>query len=68
MSIDPDNQYLYFLDKLGKRVVVTDKKGAYVAQYVDNQISGATNLIVSEAQKKIILLIGDKLMSIDMKN
>lgn len=66
--VDPDNKYLYILDSQGKRVVVTDKKGAYVAQYLDQQISGATNLVVSEAEKKIILLIGDKLMSIDMKN
>jgi len=63
---NPDNQYLYLLDKAGERVVVTDKKGAYIAQYVDPQISGAINLVASEADKKIILLTGDKLYSIDI--
>lgn len=64
----PDNQYLYLLDKAGGRVIVTDKKGAYKAQYVDTQISGALKLIASEANKKIILLTGDKLYSIDIAN
>ena len=65
---NPDNQYLYLLDKSGGRVVVTDKKGTYKSQYVDPQISSATNLVVSEADKKIILLTGDKLYSIDLNS
>lgn len=71
---DADNQYLYFLDKAGKRVVVTDKKGNYVAQYdykaqySGDTIGNATNLVVSEADKKIILLSGDKLLSIDIQH
>jgi hypothetical protein len=63
---NPDNQYLYLLDKAGGRVVVTDKKGAYRAQYVDSQISAAVNLVVSETDKKIVFLTGDKLYSIDI--
>jgi hypothetical protein len=65
---DPDNQYVYLLDKAGKRVVVVDKNGVYKAQYINDQIAGATGLIVSEAQKKIILLTGDKLYSIEIKH
>lgn len=65
---DPDNQYLYLLDRAGKRVVVVDKKGHYKAQYIGDGVQNATNLIVSEANKKIILLTGDKLLSIDLKN
>jgi sugar lactone lactonase YvrE len=65
---NPDNQYLYLLDKAGGRVVVTDKSGGYKAQYVDSQISGAINLVASEADKKIILLTGDRLYSIDLNN
>jgi hypothetical protein len=71
---NPDNQYLYLLDKAGGRVVVTDKSGGYKAQYdykaqyVDSQISGAISLVASEADKKIILLTGDKLYSIDLSN
>lgn len=65
---DGDNADIYFLDRAGKRVVVTDKNGKYIAQYIDDQISGATGLVVSEAAKKIILLTGDKLLSIDIKH
>lgn len=65
---DPDNQYLYLLDKAGRRVVVVDKKGKYKAQYTNEQIGGAKSLVVSEAQKEIILLTGDKLLSIEIKH
>lgn len=65
---DTDNQNVYVLDKAGKRVVVIDKKGQYKAQYTAESIGGATNLVVSESEKKIILLSGDKLFSIDLKN
>lgn len=63
-----DNQWVYFLDRAGKRVVVTDKKGVYKAQYIADMIGEATNLVVSEADKKIILLVGDKLQSIGIKH
>jgi hypothetical protein len=65
---DADNQYLYLLDRAGKRVVVIDKNGNYKAQYSDDQIGNAESLVVSEVDKKIILLTGDKLYSIDIKN
>jgi DNA-binding beta-propeller fold protein YncE len=68
IAADPDNQYIYLLDKAGKRVVVIDKKGKYKAQYTDDQIAGAKSLVVSEAQKQIILLTGDKLLSIEIKH
>lgn len=64
---DADNQNIYLLDRAGKRVVITDKKGKYIAQYIDDSIANATNLVVSEADKKIILLNGDKLYSMDLK-
>jgi len=65
---DPDNQYLYLLDRAGQRVVVTDKKGAYKAQYKDTQIGEAVGLVAYEASKKIILLTGEKLLSLTMKH
>lgn len=63
-----ETQYVYFLDKAGKRVVVTDKKGVYKAQYMADEIGNATNLVVSEAEKKIILLTGEKLFSVDIRH
>jgi hypothetical protein len=68
INADPDNQYIYLLDKAGKRVVVVDKKGKYKAQYTGDQIAGAKSLVVSEAQKQIILLTGDKLLSITIRH
>lgn len=65
---DSDNQYIYLLDKAGKRVVMIDKDGKYKAQYINDQIASATGLVVSESDKKIILLTGQKLLSIDLKN
>lgn len=65
---DADNADVYLLDKAGKRIVVTDKKGKYIAQYISDQISGVTGIVVSEADKKIILLTGDKLFSIEIKH
>ncbi len=65
---DADNANIYILDTAGKRVVVIDKKGKYVAQYINDQIGQASNLVVSEADKKIILLIGDKLYTFDVKH
>ncbi|MGA3291637.1 MAG: hypothetical protein ABSC49_00650 [Candidatus Microgenomates bacterium] len=65
---DPDNQYIYLLDRAGKRVVAVDKTGKYKAQYVGDQIAEAKSLVISEAQKEIIFLTGDKLLSIGMPN
>lgn len=65
---DPDNQDIYLLDRAGKRVVVVDKNGQYKAQYVSDGVANATNLAVSEADKKIILLVGEKLFSLDIKH
>lgn len=65
---DPDNRGVYLLDKAGKRVVVTGKKGEYIAQYIDPEIGSASNLVVSESEKKIILLTGDKLEVVELKH
>ena len=62
---DQDSDFLYILDKSG-RVVVVDKKGEYKAQYSDDKIKEATSLVVSEKDKKIILLVGPKLYSIGL--
>lgn len=63
-----ETEFVYFLDRAGKRVVVTDKKGGYKAQYINDEVGNATNLVVSEKDKKIILLSNDKLLSIEIKH
>ena len=67
ICVEPDNEYVYLLDKAGKRVVVVDKNGKYKAQYLGDQIAYATKIIVSESEGKIILLTGEKLLSIELK-
>lgn len=68
ISADPDNENVYLLDKAGSRVVVIDKNGKYKAQYINEGIAAANSLAVSESEKKIILLTGEKLLSIELKN
>lgn len=62
-----ENKNLYILDTDNKRVVVLDKDGVYLAQYVWAGPLTPTNLIASEKMKKIVLLAGGKLYSIELK-
>jgi hypothetical protein len=57
--------YLVFPEK--KSIVVLTKEGDYQAQYVSDKISEAKGFIVSEKDKKIMILTGDKLYSIELK-
>lgn len=59
---------VYLLDKTNKRVVVLDKSGKYQAQYLNDKIGEANNVLVSEKDKKIILLAGQKLLFLEIKN
>ncbi len=59
---------LYVLDSQNKRVVVLDKDGIYLAQYVWEGDFHPTNLVVSEDPgKKIYLLAAGKLYAIGLK-
>ena len=61
-------KYVYILDRVGGRVIAIDKSGEYKSQYSDEIISQATDLAVSEAEKIIVILAGDKLYSIEAKH
>lgn len=65
---DENEKYLYVLDRNNKRIVVLGKDGVFKAQYKADLISEATDLAVSEDQKKMIILTGSKLYSIDIKH
>jgi len=62
-----DTKYIYVLDKKAHRVVVLDKDGIYLAQYVFTATLNPTRLLVSEMQHKILLLDQGKLYSIELK-
>jgi hypothetical protein len=59
---------IYILDSHNSRVLVVSKEGKFVAQYLADQLKEAKGLAVSEDQKKIIVLLGNKLYSMELKH
>ena len=62
-----ETKNLYILDSKNRRVVILEKDGTYLAQYVWEEAFTATQLAVSEEQKKIYLLSDGKLYAIALK-
>ena len=60
-------KYVYILDNEKGRVVALEKNGDYKIQYVSDDIKKATDLVVDEENKKIILLSGSKLIYFEPK-
>jgi len=58
---------LYFLEAGQKRVVVLDKDGVYLGQYVWQGELVPTELVVSEEDGKILLLASGKVYSLELK-
>ncbi len=63
----PETESVYILDRKNTRVVVIAKNGEYKAQYVWPGIAGVKDLIVNETQKKIFLLTGEKIFTVELK-
>jgi hypothetical protein len=62
-------KFVYLLDSRNGRVVVVDKNGNYVCQYVADKIKSSNFLVVSESQKKAVFSLSDgKLYSFDLKH
>lgn len=57
---------LYVLDSDNKRVIVLDKNGSYVAQYVWQGSISPSTFAVSESNHKIILLFDGKLYTLEL--
>jgi hypothetical protein len=64
-SSEVDN--LYILDSGNSRVVVLGKSGEYKAQYQADKLGVASGLAVNEKDKKIYLVDGSKVYSMDLK-
>ncbi len=60
-------QLLYVLDVQNNRVVVLEKQGLYVAQYVWEALQQPTDLVVSEKHGTILLLSQGKIYSIPLR-
>ncbi len=63
----PEEKNLYVLDRRQTRVVVVSKTGEYQAQYEWPGMAGVKDLIVSEKLKKMFLLTGEKVFTIDLQ-
>jgi hypothetical protein len=59
-----ETNYIYILEPKTKRLVVLDKNGKLKIQYRSDQFDDAKDFIVSEKEKKIYLLCGDKIYGI----
>lgn len=60
-------KHVYVLDSDNKRVVLLDRDGMYAGQYTWQGNIAITQLVVSEALKKILFLAGGKIYSLEMK-
>lgn len=67
ISTSDEEKNLYLLDPGLSRIIVFDKDGAYQAQYQWDELANAKDIVVSEAEKKIFILVGSKIYGIDMK-
>ncbi len=64
-SSDTDN--LYVLDSGNSRLLVLTKTGGYKGQITGDKFATATDLAVDEVGKKVYLLEGSKIYSVDLK-
>lgn len=67
LFVDEDSDDVFLLDSENSRVVVVDKNGQYKSQYVGDKFKTADDLVVDPDQKKMFLLEGNKLYSLDLK-
>lgn len=64
-SSEVDN--VYILDSGNSRLVVVNKTGGYVSQYQGDKFGSSSDLAVDEKGKKVYLLEGSKIYSMDLK-
>lgn len=57
---------LYILDSQNSRIVIFDKTGAFKQSFQSDVLKNASDFTVSEQDKKIIVLTGNKLYEIDI--
>lgn len=65
---DAEAQNLYVLDKSAHKVKIFDKKGKFVGEYDAPEIADTKSIVVSEPQKKLLLIGEDKIYQIELKH
>lgn len=58
MAISPEKDYLYIFEPAAKRLIVYDKAGNFLAQYVNDDFNALKDFQVDEKNKKIYFLNG----------
>lgn len=62
-----EEKFFYVLDKSLSRIIVFDKDGVYQSQYQWDELKNATDIVASEKEKKLFVLLGSKIYAIDLK-
>ncbi len=65
---DSESDYLYILSRNDKRIVVTDKNGEFVAEYMNEELGNGRALVVSEGERVILILTDTKVVSIPLRH
>ncbi|MFH1481972.1 MAG: hypothetical protein ABIE46_00440 [Patescibacteria group bacterium] len=60
-------KYIYILDTTDKRLIVFDKSGKFINQYVSNKFDNLKDFTVNETAKKIYFLNNTSIITMDMK-
>lgn len=61
-------EHLYILERGQNRVVVLTKEGDFVGQYLSEGLASAIDIAVSEEEKRLIFLTGQKLEAIELRH
>lgn len=64
VSDEADN--IYIIDSPNNRLLVLKKDGEYVAQYTSDQFKEVSDMIVDEPNKRVYLLIGNGIYTLDL--
>lgn len=65
--VSSDTEDLYLLDSGNSRLLILTKTGSYKGQIEGEKFATATDLVVDEKGKKVYLLEGSKIYSVDLK-
>lgn len=65
LFVSPILDYIYLLEPKNNRLLVFNKQGALISQFVSEKFNNLRDFIVDEAGKKIYILNGSYLYSID---
>ncbi|NQU83476.1 MAG: hypothetical protein HQ536_02080 [Parcubacteria group bacterium] len=59
-----DSKYIYVLDQSNNRIIVFDKNGKLVAQYISSSFTNLKDFAIKESEHKIYILNGTQIYGI----